>query len=165
MKIFLPLMLTASLLVFNGKPATKLTLKPFTYGGAYPTGVFPPNTLVAKSNNGQYTLVYQGDGNLVLYNSSKVGLWDSETLVSNPSSTQFGENGDIYVVSNGATVVDWDANAAQTLQPFLPFFWVLQDDGNIVRYWGTPGHIAPGSTSISTNTENGQRSPHFHTIQ
>jgi hypothetical protein len=35
-----------------------------------------------RSTNGQYTLVLQGDGNLVLYDSQGKGLWSSDTVGS-----------------------------------------------------------------------------------
>lgn len=88
------------------------------------------------SANGQYTFVYEGDGNLVLYkNSDNQPLWTS--------NTRGKTNGMCIMQGNGNFVVyDWDANPVWSSGTWQHpgSYLVVQNDGNVVIYSpdGTP---------------------------
>jgi len=123
---------------------------------------FAGNTIV-KSVNNNYTLVFQTDGNLVLYNSSHTALWASGPLVANPINLNIYDDGNIAELDNTGNSY-WNSGGIGGSAPYPANFWVLQDDGNFVRYYGSPGAIAPGPT-VSTGTAGGVRSNHFGTIR
>ncbi|WCT13579.1 hypothetical protein [Mucilaginibacter jinjuensis] len=124
-------------------------------------GVYNAGALICKSNNGQYTFWYQGDGNLVLYNSAHVGLWNSGTIVSNPGSVTFDIMGEITCrTSTGQvywkTSYNWNGLPCNPTDPgsvngpdHSCFQWVLQDDGNFVGYFNIPNY-APKSVDTDT---------------
>lgn len=135
----------------------------YVYGGSS----YTPGTTVAKSSNGQFNLNYQSDGNLVLCNNSGTTYWASGPLVSDPFWVTFGLDGNINEwKGQGGTIKYWDANVNFTgPQPWGQFFWVLQDDGNFVRYGGTPSSpVYNPPTLVSTGTGGPVRSSHFNTI-
>lgn len=82
-----------------------------------------------KSTNGQYTLVLQGDGNLVAYDSQGKGLWSSNTVGSGAIECVLQGDGNLVLKNkNGrdvwATYTDGYKNAKL----------VIQNDGNLVIY-------------------------------
>ncbi|WCT13578.1 hypothetical protein [Mucilaginibacter jinjuensis] len=122
---------------------------------------FYPNQVCAKSNNGLYRLVYQGDGNLVLYNSANVGLWASGPLQNgNLSSCDFAYF-NIVIHRNGGSVL-WSYSPPQH-DATTAGSWVLQDDGNFVFY--AVLNYAGGSYSVSTGTQGGKKSGNFGTFK
>ena len=128
---------------------------------------FTAGSLVAVSVNGLYYVKYQSDGNLVLCNNYGTAYWASGPLVSNPSYATFSANGGIYLNRNNGGTNYWNANnVAFSAAPYLPFYWVLQDDGNFVRYdvaYGSP--INSSTHCVSTGTGGPVVSSHFNTIQ
>ncbi|BAZ15823.1 hypothetical protein NIES4071_76950 [Calothrix sp. NIES-4071] len=100
-----------------------------------PGEVLNPSEFILSAN-GQYTFVYQGDGNLVLYqNSNNQPLWISKTRGKT--------NGMCIMHSDGNFVIyDWDANpiwSSDTSQ-HPGSYLVVENDGNVVIYRpdGTP---------------------------
>lgn len=98
-----------------------------------------PNELVA-SPSGQYWFVYQGDGNLVLYDGT-APLWSSATHGSSPGRTMLQSDGNLVVYdADGAPV--WHARTHDN-----PGAWLrVQDAGRVVvcsatgsRLWSTDG--------------------------
>lgn len=81
-----------------------------------------------KSQNGQYTLLLQKDGNLVLYHSSNQALWASMTYHQG-SYAHMQLDGNFVLYSPGGAAV-WASNTWGNEKSFL----VLQDDGNVVIY-------------------------------
>lgn len=96
-----------------------------------------------SSTNGQYTFVYQGDGNLVLYrNRDGKPLWGS--------TNTWGKTDGVCVMQGDGNLVIYDSNsnpiwASETWQhPGSRL--VVQSDGNVVMY-------SPNGTSVwATNT-------------
>lgn len=82
-----------------------------------------------KSNNGQYTLVLQDDGNLVLYGRGQA-LWHSKThgLAVRELVMQYDGNLVLYGYPNAL----WSSNTYGYPGSYL----VVQDDGNVVIYIG-----------------------------
>lgn len=112
---------------------------------------------IVRSNNGQYSLVYQGDGNLVLYNSSNKGLWASNTTKPSAGSGSyiaFSEfTGNILIVTaTNAIYIDYGTTFSRQKCHF-----VLQDDGNFVVY----NSVYSAKGSYSTSTNGGKKSSHF----
>jgi surface antigen len=111
-----------------------------------------------RSPGGTFTLVLQGDGNLVEYNAAHVALWDPP-----PPSATFGQSGDRLVMqTDGNPVVYSSTNAvlwAAYTQNHPGSRLVLQDDGNLVVYsaagsplWATmTGRSAPLGATRGAN--------------
>jgi|GEM_PF-6223020 len=129
--------------------------------------IFTAGSLVAVSVNGLYYVQYQSDGNLVLCNNFGTAYWASGPLVSNPSYATFSANGSIYLQRNYGSTNYWNANnVAFSAAPYPSFYWILQNDGNFVRYdtaYGSP--IGPSTPCVSTGTGGPVVSSHFNTIQ
>jgi hypothetical protein len=94
---------------------------------------------VRRSPSGAYTLVMQGDGNLVLYNTR--GLSAAQSTPSNPAA---------WAVTSDRAVWATNTNDGQT-----KFAW-MQSDGNFVLY------TADMRPTWASNTNNGQ--PNFVTV-
>jgi hypothetical protein len=92
-----------------------------------------------SSKNGNYTLIYQEDGNLVLYKKrSGEALWASNTAVSLPPSVPAGEvisPVGVCVMQSGGSLVLYDSEASPIWSSDTSTtgnFLVVQDDGNMV---------------------------------
>ncbi len=86
------------------------------------------NQTILQSPNGNYKLIYQGDGNLVLYNKANAPIWATMTNGKVSTKLSFQVDGNI-VMFNGSAVV-WAPNCHDKGGAKL----VLQDDGNLVVY-------------------------------
>jgi exopolysaccharide biosynthesis protein len=106
-------------------------------------GVLAPDTWVA-SCDGRFSLVHQGDGNVVVYNELGVALWSTGTNGTATNALVMQNDGNLVLYTQGGAPL-WDAStdghAGATLR--------VQDDGNVVVYgaagnalWstGTGGH-------------------------
>ncbi len=98
--------------------------------GLYPgQGVF--------STDGRFGLIYQGDGNLVLYAPNGVPLWWTG-VVGPPGVTMMQTDGDLVILSNGT--VGWHTGTAGHPGAYMR----VQSDGNLVMC------SASGSVLMST---------------
>jgi hypothetical protein len=79
------------------------------------------------SPNGQYQLVLQEDGNLVLYKDNSA-LWSSHTDNQPVSHATLLEDGNLVIYGYHGPL--WESNTSGHHGSFL----VVQDDGNIVMY-------------------------------
>ena len=89
-----------------------------------------------RSANGQYTFVYQGDGNLVLYrNRDGRPLWASNTA-GRPTGVGIMQGDGNLVIYDPDVNPIWSSDTWQHPGSRL----VVQDDGNVVIYRpdGTP---------------------------
>jgi hypothetical protein len=115
-----------------------------------------------ESDGGEYKLIMQGDGNLVLYHEGKA-LWSSETG-GNPGSYAVMQGEGNLVVYDGSTAT-WNSST----WGFSGAYLVLQNEGNLVVYqdghplwdWGS-GYLGnelnqwklePGAYLLSPNHE------------
>jgi pimeloyl-ACP methyl ester carboxylesterase len=87
------------------------------------------------SPNGFYELVYQHDGNLVLYDGTGGAMWASDTYGSSPGVAVMQGDGN-FVIYDSDDVARWSSGT----WGYPGAFVVLQDDGNVVVYDtdGTP---------------------------
>jgi aryl-phospho-beta-D-glucosidase BglC (GH1 family) len=120
------------------------------------------------SDNGRFALVYQDDGNLVLYETDGVPLWDTHTWGTDPGVVAMQSDGNL-VVYDGAGTPLWDSGTWGHEVEGL----VLQDDGNLVIYdvagaavWasGTVGHGAAESDAepaVDAGEEDGLRNERY----
>lgn len=93
-----------------------------------PNEVLNPGQLI-KSANGEYTFVYQNDGNLVLYQKDGTPLWASDTYGSSPGVCIMQSDGNLVIYdANGKPI--WSSDT--WLSPGSGL--VVQDDGNVVIY-------------------------------
>ena len=92
------------------------------------------------SCNGGYTLIMQGDGNLVLYQGG-TALWASNTAGSAADEAIMQGDGNLVLYTSSGTPV-WASNTAGNAGAYLE----VQNDGNVVIY------SASGSTLWSTGT-------------
>ena len=115
-----------------------------------------------ESNGGQYKLIMQGDGNLVLYQEGNA-LWSSETG-GNPGSYAIMEGEGNLVVYDGSTAT-WNSST----WGFPGAYLSLQEEGNLVVYqdghpvwdWGSgflgnelnQWKLEPGAYLLSPNHE------------
>lgn len=88
-----------------------------------------PNDRV-DSTDGRYHFVYQGDGNLVLYDESWQPMWASHTENSVPGILAMQGDGNL-VIYDGNGVAIW---ASRTSFRHPGAFLVVQGDGNVVIY-------------------------------
>ncbi|AOM76961.1 hypothetical protein [Pedobacter steynii] len=104
------------------------------------------NTLIVRSNSGQYSLYIQQDGNLVLYNNSK-GIWSTgvSQVLNQGYLVSFSQDGRITLTASPSGFKMWES----PIPEYGGFYWILQDDGNFVRYSHNGG-------SISTRTHGGK---------
>jgi hypothetical protein len=80
-----------------------------------------------RSTNGQYTLVMQGDGNLVLYDNQGKGLWSSDTVGSGAIECVLQDDGNLVLKNrNGRDV--W----ATSTEGYKNAKLMIQNDGNLV---------------------------------
>lgn len=83
-----------------------------------------------RSRSGAYSLIYQGDGNLVLYRDcDRTPLWNSRTAGTSPGACLLGEDGDL-VVHDAELRPVWHSRTAGNPGGRLE----LRDDGNLVLY-------------------------------
>jgi hypothetical protein len=92
------------------------------------------------SCNGDYTLIIQGDGNLVLYQGG-TALWASNTAGSAADEAIMQGDGNLVLYASSGTPV-WASNTAGNDGAYLD----EQNDGNVVIY------SASGSALWSTGT-------------
>lgn len=87
------------------------------------------NTNVLRSENGKYMLVFQQDGNLVLYKNGNNPIWATMTneRPSKKLSWQRDGNFVIYDVNNNPI---WATNSHNKDAGYI----TLQNDGNLVIY-------------------------------
>jgi len=115
------------------------------------------------SQNKQYELTLQGDGNFLLLNaSSGAVLWASNKYDSNGGgANQIVMQADGNLVGNSATSTVWADNfywKNMNLTGSTFIFYTLQNDGNLVLYNNTEAIAA-------TQTNGGQKSTHFGTLK
>ena len=115
--------------------------------GIYAAGLNLYTGWEVTSQDTRFHLVYQGDGNLVLYMDTGGGLsalWSAESNDSNPGVVSMQGDGNL-VVYNGSMVPTWQAGTGGYWGSVL----AVQNDGNAVIYdwtglplWstGTGGH-------------------------
>jgi len=90
--------------------------------------------LALSSDNREYTLIFQNDGNLVLYHvRDNKALWASNTQGKNATSLVMQLDGNLVLYNSQNTPV-WASNTAG--KPFS--YLTVQDDGNVVIYQPTP---------------------------
>src|SRR6202020_771621 len=92
------------------------------------------------SCNGDYTLIMQGDGNLVLYEGS-AALWASNTVGSGADKAIMQGDGNFVLYTSAGTPV-WASDTAGNTGAYL----TVQNDGNVVIY------SASGAALWSTGT-------------
>jgi pimeloyl-ACP methyl ester carboxylesterase len=101
--------------------------------------LYPGEQIV--SSDGRYQLVYQADGNLVLYRDRTVPLWHTGTYGTSPGRTLMQADGNLVVYSGSGQAL-WASNTWG-----YPGAWLLmQSDGNLVIY------SRNGSPLWATNT-------------
>ncbi|MGX7826085.1 S8 family serine peptidase [Actinokineospora sp. 24-640] len=88
-----------------------------------------------KSANGAYTLVMQGDGNLVLYNTAGAALWHTNTWGNPGATATFQSDGNFVVYAADGRAL-WHTGTNNTAASLF----IVQDDSNIVLY-GPTGQV------------------------
>ena len=102
-----------------------------------------PNETIA-SNSGRYQLIYQSDGNLVLYDAG-IALWSTYTNGRTPGVVEMQSDGNL-VLYDGSGAPVWASGTAGYDGALL----AVQNDGNVVIYsegvavWAT--HTVQGTS-------------------
>ena len=94
----------------------------------------PGDALISPSN--QFQLLYQKDGNLVLYDTTKDNpgwpwLWQSKTSGTTPGFVLLQNDGNLAIYNNAQQVI-WSTGTWLPTKKGMSL--VLQDDGNLVLY-------------------------------
>lgn len=104
------------------------------------------------SQNGQYRLTLQDDGNLVLYNLANSPLWASNTMNNNIAQIVMQTDGNMVMMDKGNQQI-WSTGTSGNPGAYL----VVQNDGSAVIYnmaggklWST-GQIQPPTTGLSAH--------------
>lgn len=84
------------------------------------------------SKNGAYVVIFQSDGNFVLYRKGGAAIWDSGTAGSGAKRAVMQTDGN-FVLYNFAGRPLWDTKTAGRKGAFL----AVQNDGNVVIYVGS----------------------------
>jgi len=98
-----------------------------------------------SSSNGKYRLVYQWDGNLVLYDDNDVVMWASNTAATSPGRAAMQSDGNFVVYDSNWTSV-WASGTVGNSGAYL----LVQNDGNVVIY------SSSSSALWSTDTATGR---------
>ena len=83
---------------------------------------------IIQSEDARFTLEFQGDGNLVLYNQSATALWASGTAGSGATEVDMQGDGNLVIYAGGTAV--WATPTAGHPGAYL----LVQNDGNVVIY-------------------------------
>jgi len=130
---------------------------PTAQGGDMQSGeTLPPGQTIA-SPNGRYRFVYQGDGNLVLYDGAHA-LWASGTDGHPVGVCVLQGDGNLVIYARGGRAI-WSSGTWQHPGSRL----VVQNDGNVVIYrpdgtpvWATNTWIPGGPAAQGDNMQPGQ---------
>jgi hypothetical protein len=107
-----------------------------TYISVLPSGAKLQKNEDVLSNSGRFDLVLQGDGNLVLYDTTlgligdpKAAIWASDTYTRRADYCLMQGDGNLVMfgIPNERHVI-WDLGTAGHANAYL----VVQDDGNLV---------------------------------
>jgi hypothetical protein len=104
------------------------------HGGAAFIGALDPDDALyagdqVDSPSGLYHLIYQDDGNLVLYDEWWTAMWASETAGTTPGVAVMQGDGNLVIYDAG-DVPRWSTGTYGHPGAFL----AVQDDGNLVVY-------------------------------
>jgi hypothetical protein len=94
------------------------------------------------SHNKQYRLIFQGDGNLVLYKSGGQALWSTRTNGSGASRLILQGDGNLVLYKSGGQAL-WSTRTNGSGASRL----ILQNDGNLVIYKFSGGHSWASGTN------------------
>ena len=83
-----------------------------------------------RSPSGAYALVYQPDGNLVMYGADGKRRWDSGTFGLSAGVAAMQGDGNLVVYNAGGVAV-WNSQTQGRSGAWL----AVQDDGNVVLYY------------------------------
>lgn len=115
------------------------------------------------SNNGRYTLIMQGDGNLVLYTESNTPVWSTRTQGSGAVRASLQDDGNLVLYTKeverrfhrDVPVAVW---ASKTSGEHVRL--ILQDDRNLVVYtadgralWASGTALAGGAEAPAAPTQ------------
>lgn len=113
------------------------------------TKVAYPGTM--WSNSAGYSLCFQEDGNLVLYNSAKQPLWATDTyrIERRADTLKFHPNGNLVLYQRGEPIWSTKTQSLKNSQVCLE----LQENGNFVIY----DTSNPNKVLFETKTQNGMQ--------
>jgi len=102
-----------------------------TPGGVLDSGRYLSTDEMLVSANGQYRMVVQSDGNLVVYTKDYTPLWGSKTRSStHPLSLHVQESDGNLVLYDAHMTPFWESDTRSS----GPTELIMQDDGNLVLY-------------------------------
>ena len=107
-----------------------------------------------RSNSGEYLLIHQGDGNVVIYNSQGQAIWSTQTQGLPSGRLVMQGDGNLVIYNTSGSAI-WDSQTYNHPGARL----ALQDDGNLIIYDvdGTPiwwiRNPYPKTGGLASNTE------------
>ena len=96
------------------------------------------------SSDGRFYLIYQSDGNLVLYRNDAVPLWHTQTYGTSPGRAIMQLDGNLVVYDGSGTPI-WASGTVG----FDGAWLVMQTDGNLVIYSSSGAPVWASGTSGS----------------
>ncbi|AQX90542.1 MULTISPECIES: hypothetical protein [Elizabethkingia] len=100
-----------------------------------------------NSSNGAYNLIFQDDGNLVMYNSSGAIVWNSETE-SEGNRAIFQRDGNLVIYNNEENAIFTTATNDQGATSLN-----IHDDGNLVIYNNRGRALWSSQSGMTSNNE------------
>lgn len=94
------------------------------------------------SSDGRFYLIYQSDGNLVLYRNDAVPLWHTQTYGTSPGRAIMQLDGNLVVYDGSGTPI-WASGTVG----FAGAWLVMQADGNLVIYSSSGAPVWASGTS------------------
>jgi len=87
------------------------------------------------SPNSRYELIYQTDGNLVVYDHQENGkpIWAAASNVPNPGKAEMQYDGNFCIYNSTGNCLQASGTYGK-----IGAFMQMQDDGNLVIYVGNP---------------------------
>lgn len=117
-------------------------------GSGGPDSLAPDQSLYAgqsiTSSDGRFYLIYQSDGNLVLYRNDGVPLWHTHTYGTSPGRAIMQLDGNLVVYDGSGTPI-WASDTAG----FDGAWLAMQSDGNLVIYTSSGAPVWASGTSGS----------------
>lgn len=122
------------------------------------------NELAIYSPNGKYKLIYQTDGNLVLYKvAGNVALWSSRTNGQPAGRCEMQADGNLVIYKTNGQAI-WSSGTDGG--PFVGSYLRVQDDANVVIYkpdgtpaWATQTYMEQKTVDVLNSGQQMQTQP------
>ena len=95
---------------------------------------YEPGRFCIISPDQQYRVVFQFDGNLVVYNANGTASWSSKTYNQNATRFSFQSDGNLVIYRNSTPIWSTGTNGSWLNTVGSTLRITMQNDGNFVEY-------------------------------